>query len=200
MSYKNYVNSLNNENIKKMTELPVIQWKNFDVLEWGKKVGFSTEILQIFRDENLCGQALLCLTEQDIISLKTIFNYHTLKLGDIKRIWSAIKQLQRANGQTISYLTESTILHHQTHHHPAVLHHDSTGQFSDCLTDRISPPCSIDGRASCKPEFFKTLVSLGKCTHDSYLCNVTDFPLLPFIDYVKQLHLKKPYERINDIF
>lgn len=143
-----------------MSELPVIQWKNVDVVEWGKKLGFPSEILQIFRDESLCGQALLCLTEQDIISLKTIFNYHNLKLGDIKRIWSAVKQLQRANGQTISYLSESTYLHH--HHHPSILHHDSTGQFSDCMTDRITPPCSIDGRASCKPEFFKTIVSLGK--------------------------------------
>lgn len=177
MSYKNYVNSLNNENIKKMSELPVIQWKNVDVVEWGRKLNFSSEILQIFRDECLCGQALLCLTEQDIVSLKTIFNYHNLKLGDIKRIWSSVKQLQRANGQTISYLTESTYLHHAGghHHHPSMLHHDSTGQFSDCLTDRITPPCSIDGRASCKPEFFKTIVSLGEfVTVNAYLFRVSE--------------------------
>lgn len=168
MSYKNHVSSQNTENLKKMSDncaKNTVEWNNVDVVEWGKKLGFSTEILQIFRDENVCGQSLLCLTEQDIISLKTVFNYHNLKLGDIKRIWSAVRQVQRANGhQTITYLTESSYLHQGPHHHhPAMLHHDSTGQFSDCLTDRLTPPCSIDGRASCKPEFFKTIVSLGKC-------------------------------------
>ncbi|XP_063698896.1 ceramide phosphoethanolamine synthase-like isoform X2 [Culicoides brevitarsis] len=196
MSYKNYVNSLNNENIKKMSELPVIQWKNVDVLEWGKKLGFSAEILQIFRDENVCGQALLCLTEQDIVSLKTVFNYHNLKLGDIKRIWSAVKQLQRANGQTISYLTESTYLHHVAghHHHGSILHHDSTGQFSDCLTDRITPPCSIDGRASCKPEFFKTIVSLGYAFLVTW---ITAFVMVVVHERVPDM---KRYPPLPDIF
>lgn len=142
-----------------MSELPCIQWKNDDVLEWAKSRGFSSQILYIIREENICGQALLCLTEQDIVSLKTVFQYE-LKLGDIKRMWSAIKSLQRANGQTISYMTDTSFHHH--HHHPPLGHHDSTAQFSDILTDRITPPCSIDGRASCKPEFFKTIVSLGK--------------------------------------
>uniref|UniRef100_A0A182PPB4 SAM domain-containing protein n=1 Tax=Anopheles epiroticus TaxID=199890 RepID=A0A182PPB4_9DIPT len=63
--------------------------------------------------------------------------------------------------------------HHHHHHHPA--HHASllssmgtsygSVGYSYSDLERISPPMSIDGCATCiQPEFFKTMISLGQYT------------------------------------
>lgn len=149
----------------------VSEWTNAEVCLWAQNsFSSNSDIIAIFRDENLCGQSLLALTESDLVALRRDFNYRALRLGDIKRIWIQLKQLQRAN---------CTVVHHQTstaatsvnysmdaafqghhHHHAALLHHDSG--CSDLYSDRVTPPCSIDGRATCKPDLFKTIISLGE--------------------------------------
>lgn len=138
---------------------PVIRWNPADVCSWAGSTFNCTEIVELFRNEKICGQALLSLTEQDLWGLRKDFKYTNLRLGDIKRVWGQVKQLQRANGQTINYLDSA---YHGGHH--VLQHHDSVVSHgcSDFFSDRVTPPCSVDGRATCKPELFKTIISLGE--------------------------------------
>lgn len=125
----------------------------------------SDEIVQIFLKEKIDGTALLALNEHDLRALRTEYRYESLRLGDIKRIWTAVRELKKSTGhhqqQHGNYVDSLGYLHHVHHSHP-LLHHDSSLQTSDGLSDRITPPCSIDGRATCKPDIWKTVVSLGE--------------------------------------
>lgn len=163
--------------------LNVLNWTVDHVVEYLKGEQITDHIfLERIRCEGVDGKSLLALTERDIHDLKV--KYSMVRLGDLKHFWIAVRQLQKENltnlvnlgliepsyGAPAGYVnhtnanhTNHTNHHHQPHHH---MHH----QIS-CCTDingfhdmeRISPPLSVDGRAtSIKPEIFKTMISLGE--------------------------------------
>lgn len=126
----------------------------------------SEDVVQIFLKEKIDGSTLLTLNEHDLRALRTEYKYESLRLGDIKKIWTAVRELKKTNGHGQqhqgNYVDSLGYLHHVHHSHPLLHHHDSSLQNSDGLSDRITPPCSVDGRATCKPDIWKTVVSLGK--------------------------------------
>lgn len=162
----------------KMSTLNVVHWTESDVIEWLKQIDqiFS---LSFIREERLDGKSLLALTEDDVRDLKT--KYRSLRLGDWKHFWIAIRGLQKENYANLvnlgliemssggaygphTHQMQSSQQHHHHHHHNH--HHCSCCSDISGMHDmeRISPPLSIDGCAtSIPPEIFKTMISLGEC-------------------------------------
>lgn len=154
--------------------LNVLNWTEDNVTQYLKQEQIcDTKFLQCIRDECVDGKSLLALSERDVRDLK--LKYSHLRLGDLKHFWIAIRQLQKENHTNLVNLclVESSFggyashPQHQPHSHAHHHHH----HFSCCSDisgfhdmERISPPLSVDGRAtSIKPEIFKTMISLGKC-------------------------------------
>lgn len=152
--------------------LNVLNWTEHNVAQYLKRDQISdAKFLQCIRDEGIDGKSLLALSERDIRDLK--LKYSELRLGDLKHFWIAVRQLQKENhtnlvnlglvepsfGGYVSHPQQHSHAHH--HHHHFSCCSDISG-FHDM--ERISPPLSIDGRAtSIKPEIFKTMISLGEC-------------------------------------
>lgn len=176
--------NINSKNNNKMSTLNVVHWTESDVIKWLRQIDEIVS-LSFIREERLDGKSLLALTEDDIRDLKT--KYHSLRLGDWKHFWIAIRGLQKENyanlinlglvemnsgtdrgGGNGGYSPHTNPLHSsQQHHH----HHHHNHHHCSCCSDfsgihdmeRISPPLSIDGCAtSIPPEIFKTMISLGK--------------------------------------
>lgn len=163
----------------KMVTSNVIEWTENDVIQWLRQNGEIASVTFI-RAERLDGKSLLALTEDDIRDLR--LKYHSLRLGDWKHFWIAVRGLQKENHfnlvqlgliesiptPTASTSTNAPLSHHQSphhhHHHHHMLHHCSCcSDISSHDMDRISPPLSIDGRAtSIQPEVFKAMISLGE--------------------------------------
>lgn len=162
----------------KMSTLNVVHWTESDVIMWLKQIDEIVS-LSFIREERLDGKSLLALTEDDIRDLKT--KYHSLRLGDWKHFWIAIRGLQKENyanlvnlglmemstsgGAYSSHTHQLNSSHHHHHHHNH--HHCSCCSDISGVHDmeRISPPLSIDGCAtSIPPEIFKTMISLGECS------------------------------------
>lgn len=149
----------------------VLNWTEDDVVSYLKRDQITdTKFLQCIHDEGVDGKSLLALSERDIRDLK--LKYSHLRLGDLKHFWIAVRQLQKENhsnlvnlglvetsfGGYVSHPHQHSHAHH--HHHHFSCCSDISG-FHDM--ERISPPLSIDGRAtSIKPEIFKTMISLGE--------------------------------------
>lgn len=70
----------------------VVEWTSSDVVAWLKETGYE-EYASVFRAHEIDGKVLLMLKEEDLKS--EIMNIH--KIGAIKKIYLAIKQLQRDN-------------------------------------------------------------------------------------------------------
>lgn len=163
----------------KMSTLNVVHWTESDVIVWLRQIDEIVS-LSFIREERLDGKSLLALTEDDIRDLKT--KYHSLRLGDWKHFWIAVRGLQKENYANLvnlglievnnvvganaygsqAHSLHSSPLHHHHHHHS---HHCSCCSDISGMHDmeRISPPLSIDGCAtSIPPELFKTMISLGK--------------------------------------
>lgn len=161
----------------------VLNWTEDDVAQYLKRERISdTKFLQCIHDERVDGKSLLALSERDIHDLK--LKYSTLRLGDLKHFWIAVRQLQKENqtnlvnlglveppaAPPLSSAFGGYVSQHQQHAHNSHAHHHHHHHFSCCSDisgfhdmERISPPLSIDGRAtSIKPEIFKTMISLGE--------------------------------------
>lgn len=164
----------------------ILNWTTSQCVDWAIREQLNDVVVECIHNECIDGKCLLSLNEIDIRDFRDKYDYK-LRICDIKRFSTAIRCLQRDNQSSLFYLglmgttttaTEPTAAshniafhnhHHQsgaaahsspssTHHHAATdlvhLHHD---------VERVSPPLSIDGRATCiQPEFFKTMISLGK--------------------------------------
>lgn len=161
----------------KMSTLNVVHWTESDVIMWLKQIDEIVS-LSFIREERLDGKSLLALTEDDIRDLKT--KYRSLRLGDWKHFWIAVRGLQKENyanlvnlglidmssGAVFSPHTHPMNASPQHHHH----HHHNHHHCSCCSDisgmhdmERVSPPLSIDGCAtSIPPEIFKTMISLGE--------------------------------------
>lgn len=70
----------------------VIEWTTLDVTTWLKEIGHE-EYTQLFYAHDIDGKVLLTLKEEDLKS--DIMNIN--KMGAIKKLYIAIKQLQRDN-------------------------------------------------------------------------------------------------------
>lgn len=158
--------------------LNVLNWTEEDVIQYLKREEISdTLILDCIVAERIDGKSLLALSERDIHDLNQ--KYSQLRLGDLKHVWIAVRQLQRENQTNlvnlglvepvlgVGYVNHTNHNHAHHHHHH---HHHQQQQFSCCSDisgyhdmERISPPLSVDGMAtSIKPEIFKTMISLGE--------------------------------------
>lgn len=156
--------------------LNVINWTESDVAQWlHRERVYAKEFVRCIHQEGVDGKSLLVLSEADIRDLK--LKYTSLRLGDLKHFWIIVRQLQKENHANLInlglvepayqmanvYTQQHSHSSHHNHHH----HHHHCSCCSDISgthdIERISPPLSIDGRAtSIKPEIFKTMISLGK--------------------------------------
>lgn len=148
--------------------LNVDKWDDRKVANFLRNSQCSEEIVDIFLKEKIDGAVLLSLNEHDLRALRTDYKYESLRLGDIKRIWTAVKELKKSMGhhqhhqQPGNYVDSLGYLHQVHHSHPLLHHADSSLHTSDGISDRLTPPCSVDGRVTCKTDIWKTVVSLGK--------------------------------------
>lgn len=184
--------------------LNVLNWTEDDVAQYLKREQISDiKFLECIHDERVDGKSLLALSERDVRDLK--LKYSNLRLGDLKHFWIAVRQLQKENQTNLVNLglveQSQTAFggyvnqHHQQQQHSHAHHHHH--HFSCCSDisgfhdmERISPPLSIDGRAtSIKPEIFKTMISLG----ESCLCVCVCLFLFP-------CRLKTKYEQPYEFF
>lgn len=134
----------------------VINWTNVQVADWAKSENLSKTIVELIIGEDIDGKCILCLEERDIHTFREKYLYN-LKFGDIKRFWIAVRLLQRDH-QNLANLFS---LHDSGHTLQQL--HDIVHQNDIETNNRISPPLSIDGRATTiQPELFKTFISLGE--------------------------------------
>lgn len=150
-SLHNRMNDSTNQN--------VMEWPKDSVTEWARVKNFSTVVLECINTEEIDGKCLLTLTENDIRDFRDKYGYN-FRISDIKKLWLAVRQLQKENAsflQTLGMFDSST----------SMVHHGT--QLSDLLhitndLDRVTPPISVDGHAHTIPqEYFKTMISLGEC-------------------------------------
>lgn len=181
-----------------------INWTRENVAEWARKECLNRKIIESVVTEDIDGKCLLTLCENDIKNLR---ERYSLTLGDIKRFWFSVRLVQRQNVTTLAYLGMlqgngggdgglSSVGHH-THHHPLLSMGTSYASadvnFSEI--ERISPPMSIDGRATCiQPEFFKTMISLGYAFLVTW---ITAFVMVVVHERVPDM---KKYPPLPDIF
>lgn len=171
---------------KKMSD-NILNWNVSMVAKFLKEKKFESNIENIIYQERIDGKTLLLLNERDLYALESKYG---IKLGDLKRLVLIINKLQSENRNCLVYLglidsqsnLINTLVHNPTqhqhhHHHPhSVSYHNPPqnifNERSRLLqdVDRISPANSeVDGSnsgnpvfATCKPEFSKTIVSLGE--------------------------------------
>lgn len=138
----------------------VINWTIVQVAEWAKSENLGPTIEELIIVEDIDGKCILCLEERDIHTFRDKYSYD-LKFGEIKRFWVSVRLLQRDHQNLVNLfgLQESGQTHHTPQHHL----HDVVHLNDIDTNNRISPPLSVDGRATTiRPELFKTMISLGK--------------------------------------
>nr|XP_029735498.1 sphingomyelin synthase-related 1-like [Aedes albopictus]XP_029735523.1 LOW QUALITY PROTEIN: sphingomyelin synthase-related 1 [Aedes albopictus] len=193
---------------KMANELNVIQWTRENVAEWARKECLNRKIVECIVKEDIDGKCLLTLCENDIKSLREKYAYG-LTLGDMKRFWFSVRLVQKQNVTTLAYLgmlptNGGEGLGHHPHHHPHHHHHSllsslgtsyASADINFSEIERISPPMSIDGRATCiQPEFFKTMISLGYAFLVTW---ITAFVMVVVHERVPDM---KKYPPLPDIF
>lgn len=144
-----------------MGECRVEEWTVDEVCEWAKKEKLSERVVTQIQNEEIDGRCLLCLTEKDLRTIRTKHSRCELTIGDMKKLSLAVRSIQKDNHASLVYLGLCDN-HPVTGALPAF-----GGSTADVLhlndIERISPPMSVDGRAtSIQPEFFKTMISLGE--------------------------------------
>lgn len=136
------------------------------------------ELLSRVWRERIDGKAVLALNESDIRDIRQMHD-PVIPLGEAKRLWILVHQLQRDNAAALVALgllekepSASTAAnpYNYSHSHAPHAHHPHQHYHGPCCyldgscnpdMERTSPPLSVDGRASSiKPEFFKTMISL----------------------------------------
>ncbi|XP_053684231.1 ceramide phosphoethanolamine synthase-like [Sabethes cyaneus] len=192
-------------NIGTMTtnEQSVINWTRENVAEWARKECLNRKIIECIVKEDIDGKCLLTLCENDIKSLREKYAY-ALTLGDMKRFWFSVRLVQKQNITTLAYLGilpggGSDALGAPNSHHHSLLSSMGTSYASADINfseiERISPPMSIDGRATCiQPEFFKTMISLGYAFLVTW---ITAFVMVVVHERVPDM---KKYPPLPDIF
>lgn len=171
------------KNMSELNNSSVLTWTPEQSVEWCSRKHLSKSIATCIMEEDMDGKCLLSLTEMDIRDLRDIYK-HKLRISDIKRFLIAVRALQRDNASDLAELGLDSGFSASTHHCPSITssainsgvhqtsgptlyhHHSMSCESGHHLHhheyDRVSPPLSVDGRAtSIQPEFFKTTISLG---------------------------------------
>ncbi|XP_055533106.1 ceramide phosphoethanolamine synthase-like [Wyeomyia smithii] len=186
-------------------EHSVINWTRENVAEWARKECLNRKIIECIVKEDIDGKCLLTLCENDIKSLREKYTY-ALTLGDMKRFWFSVRLVQRQNVTTLAYLgilpgsgSDALGAPITNSHHHSLLSSMGNSYASADITfseiERISPPMSIDGRATCiQPEFFKTMISLGYAFLVTW---ITAFVMVVVHERVPDM---KKYPPLPDIF
>uniref|UniRef100_A0A1I8PT36 Sphingomyelin synthase-like domain-containing protein n=1 Tax=Stomoxys calcitrans TaxID=35570 RepID=A0A1I8PT36_STOCA len=91
-SQANTENLLNQED--EVIKDSILQWEVNHVVEWAKKNKQTPEIIKCLLLEQIDGQVLLCLTEEDVRDFRYRLNYN-LKFGELKKLWHSIYRLQQ---------------------------------------------------------------------------------------------------------
>lgn len=160
---------------KSAANTAAISWTVSQCIDWARQEQLNDRVIECIFRENIDGKCLLTLNETDIRDLRYKFNYK-FRMCDIKHFSTAVRCLQRNNQSSLYYLgliinasAEPTTPHnfHNQHQHNQSIQqqHHSSADLIHLHNDveRVSPPLSVDGRATCiRPEFFKTMISLGK--------------------------------------
>lgn len=149
-----------------MDNLNIIDWSVSNVTEWARSENLNDIILNCIECEQINGKCILLLNEYDLHELREKCKNCNLKLGHTKLFWLSIRNLQRINSDSLIYLglqnSENVSIGLAGVGGPNYHHPSSSDVVNYSEIDRISPPISIDGRAtSIQPEFFKTMISLG---------------------------------------
>lgn len=153
---------------KMFDKLNVLNWSGEDVIAYLRhEITTDTNFTPLISVERIDGKSLLTLNESDIRDLK--LKYPELRLGDLKHLWIVVRHLQKENHTNLVNLglVEAPLAGYVSHHTLQNHHHHHFSRSSDISgyheMERISPPLSVDGRAtSIKPEIFKTMISLGE--------------------------------------
>lgn len=167
---------------KKMSD-NILNWDVKKVAKYlSEEIGSSAGTFVI--EEKIDGKTLLLLNERDLDDIRLKYG---IKLGDLKRFTLIVHKLQNENRSCLVYLglidnqSNLNIINTLINPHPQSQHQHSSHRASgyNILTERnrivqdsierISPANSVDGNnstekfiSSCiRPEFFKTVVSLG---------------------------------------
>ncbi|KAG5676374.1 hypothetical protein PVAND_006215 [Polypedilum vanderplanki] len=181
----------------------------------------SKEILNAIVEEKIDGKTLLLLNEHDLYILESKYK---ILLGDLKKFSLIIHKLQSENRNCLVYLgvidsnqsQQQLLIHnllnkssgsntsrHSNSNHSVNFHHnlfvaDRNGRLHDA---KISPDNSVDGSSSSKcfetcirPEFFKTVVSLG------YAFLVTWITAFVMVIVHERVPDSKRYPPLPDIF
>ncbi|XP_018362265.1 PREDICTED: sphingomyelin synthase-related 1 [Trachymyrmex cornetzi] len=172
----------------------VIEWTSSDVKTWLIENGHE-EYADLFYFHEIDGKVLLTLKEEDLKS--SILNIK--KIGAIKKLYLAIKQLQRDNvavlfdlGYVDLFPSTNFYTHHQNKHEMP-----STGTNNETSIENefYSASVSEDGHAShLPPEIWKTLISLG------YLFIVTWITAFVMVIVHDRVPDMKKYPPLPDIF
>lgn len=185
-----------------MLDSSVLEWPTEKVIDWARQENLSEIIINCLKYEEIDGSTLLALTENDIRDLRYKLNYD-LKFGDIKSFWLAIRTIQKENSTQYNSLVCLGIFN-EVQQNQQQSQQNYLGQqlttTSDLLhlnenNERISPPLSVDGRAtSIPPEFFKTFISVG------YSFLVTWITAIVMVVVHERVPDMKRYPPLPDIF
>jgi hypothetical protein len=160
----------------------ILNWSVEKVAKFLKDKIESSAVINAINEEKIDGKTLLLLNERDLEDLKLKYN---LLLGDLKRLTLICHKLQSENRNCLVYLglidNQSNLLStlvnpqhgisNQSHHPYHTILTERNRQIHIQDVEQISPTNSVDGGSNCntavpigciRPEFFKTVVSLGK--------------------------------------
>jgi hypothetical protein len=145
-----------------------------------KNNNISEEIVVTLKSERIDGKSLVTLNENDIGYLRDKYD---LKLGNIKQLLLLINKVKLENYSTLSLLNlldpSPTTNHRQNAQKNPMISkffnssvyfqqpssaslQNSGASDTNLLELNISPPTSETGFMTTKPDFFKTIVSLGE--------------------------------------
>ncbi|XP_012273155.1 sphingomyelin synthase-related 1 [Orussus abietinus] len=172
----------------------VVDWTTQDVATWLEETGNGKFVYQFKILHEIDGKALLSLKEEDLKSQELCIK----KIGDMKRLYISIKQLQRDN---VSSLYELGLLdlfpstNFYTQQRNEVLSSGGTINEGSMEHEFYSASVSEDGQAShLPPEIWKACISLA------YLFIVTWITAFVMVIVHDRVPDMKKYPPLPDIF
>ena len=174
-----------------MSAKNVTDWTENDVAKWLSEAGHE-KFVDLFLDHEIDGKVLLTLKEDDLRSK----GMNIKKIGDVKRVYISIKQLQRDNLAVLFELgyvdlfPSSNFYSHQKHEPNSGLNNEGSIEH-----EFYSASVSEDGHAShLPPEIWKAFISLA------YLFIVTWITAFVMVIVHDRVPDMKKYPPLPDIF
>ncbi|CAD1474989.1 unnamed protein product [Heterotrigona itama] len=175
-----------------MSEKSIIEWTQKDVTRWLSETGHE-KFIGSFLDQEIDGKVLLTLKEDDL----KLISRNLQTIGDMKRLYINIKQLQRDNMAVlfelgyIDIFPPSNFYSHHKHEMPS----SGTNNEGSIEHEFYSASVSEDGHAShLPPEIWKAFISLA------YLFIVTWITAFVMVIVHDRVPDMKKYPPLPDIF